>query len=432
MGGNGSDALARTAMNLLDTLLGECRHLRFAVRLWDGEMWESQPGGLPLFTLVLKHPESLRRMCWRTNELTLGEAYIYDDFDIEGDILASFPLADYLLSRHWGLFEMLHLARLFLRMPADQGHGARLRQRGRRHSPRRDAAAISYHYDLSNDFYRLWLDSRMIYSCAYFQSPDDPLDVAQERKLDLICRKLRLRPGEKLLDIGCGWGGLILHAALNYGVDATGITLSRRQAELAGERIREAGVSGRCRAEVRDYREMAGEEVFDKVVSVGMFEHVGEARLDEYFRIAWRLLRPWGVFLNHGIAWNPLVPYNADNASFIDKYVFPDGELLPISTTLRTAETNGFEVRDLESLREHYSLTLTHWVRRIEALHDEAVRLTSEVVYRTWRLYMAGAAHGFASNRMNLYQALLAKPDQGRSGLPLTRNDWYTPDGLQS
>jgi cyclopropane-fatty-acyl-phospholipid synthase len=295
---------------------------------------------------------------------------------------------------------------------------------GARHSIERDRLAVTYHYDVSGDFYKLWLDSRMVYSCAYFASPDDDLEVAQERKLDYICRKLRLRPGERLLDIGCGWGGLVIHAAERYGVEAVGITLSGGQAELASERIRRAGLADRCRVEVRDYRQMDDPEGYDKLVSVGMFEHVGEAMLPEYLGRAWRLLRPGGVFLNHGIARSATEPAEG-GPSFLDRYVFPDSELVPISTTLRAAEMSDFEVRDVESLREHYALTLRRWVSRLEEHRDEACRAADETTYRIWRLFMSASAYGFEVGRLNLYQTLLVKPSRGESGLPLTRADWY-------
>jgi cyclopropane-fatty-acyl-phospholipid synthase len=277
---------------------------------------------------------------------------------------------------------------------------------------------------VSNDFYALWLDSRMVYTCAYFATPDEDLATAQERKLDYICRKLRLRQGERLLDIGCGWGGLVMHAARHYGVEALGITLSQPQAELANVRIREAGLADHCRVEVCDYRDVTESEGYDKVASVGMFEHVGEAMLAEYFAQAWRLLRPGGVFLNHGIA-DSLTHSVHDGPSFAEHYVFPDLEVIPISTALRTAEQTGFEVRDIESLREHYTLTLRHWVRRLEARHDDILHTTDEVTYRAWRLFFAAVAHRFQTGRLNVHQALLTKPNQGESGLPLTRADWY-------
>lgn len=294
---------------------------------------------------------------------------------------------------------------------------------GRLHSKERDRQAIHYHYDLPAEFYSLWLDPRMVYSCAYFKNPDENLDSAQVRKLDYICRKLRLRPGERLLDIGCGWGALIIHAASHYGVECVGITLSVSQAEVARERLRRVGLSGRCRVEVSDYRDIDHDLQYDKIVSVGMFEHVGEALLPEYFHIAWNLLRPGGVFLNHAIAYS--ATYRRRGPSFTDRYVFPDGELLPISTSLREAELNGFELRDVESLREHYALTLHHWIQRLEAHREEARRITDDITYRIWRLYMAGSAHGFRSGRLNVYQALFAKPLHGHSGLPLMRADWY-------
>lgn len=226
-----------------------------------------------------------------------------------------------------------------------------------------------------------------------------------------------------MLDIGCGWGGLLMHAVAHYGVEAVGITVSVPQAEVARERVREAGLNDRCRVEVSDYRDIDHDQQYDKIASVGMFEHVGEALLPEYFHQAWNLLRPGGVFLNHGIGCS--ATYQRRGPSFIDRYVFPDSDLVPISNSLRAAEVSGFEVRDVESLREHYAVTLHHWVRRLESHADEARRITSDTTYRTWRLYMAASAHGFRSGRINVYQTLLAKPANGQTGLPLTRNDWY-------
>jgi cyclopropane-fatty-acyl-phospholipid synthase len=422
-----SDRIPKKCQSLLRDLLEGLHPRDFAVRLWDGSTLEEEPGEPRRFTMVLKHPGAMRALFRSPSELSLGEAYLYDDFDIEGDIGSAFSLADHLVHFHPGLGGRLRLARQLLALPSpERTRAVRPSERlhGLRHSKSRDRLAVTYHYDVSNTFYSLWLDSRMVYSCAYFASPGEELDAAQERKLDYICRKLRLRGGERLLDIGCGWGGLVIHAALLHGVDATGITLSRPQAELANERIRQAGVSDRCRVEFRDYRDVGEPGAFDKLVSVGMFEHVGESRLAEYFGRAFRLLRPGGVFLNHGIACNPAFP-PVPGPSFADHYVFPDGELVPLGVTLRTAEANGFEVRDVESLREHYVLTLRHWVRRLEARREEACRAAGEKAYRLWRLYMAGAAHKFRTGRNNVYQALLVKPDRGASGLPLTRSDWY-------
>jgi cyclopropane-fatty-acyl-phospholipid synthase len=330
------------------------------------------------------------------------------------------------MDERWGKMAQVRYGKRLLSLPntgQPRPGDTAAKLRGSIHSKERDRQAITYHYDRSNDFYALWLDRRMVYSCAYFATPDDDIDTAQERKLDYICRKLRLQPGERLLDIGCGWGGLVMYAAQHYGVEAYGITLSQQQAELAQKRIAEAGLSERCRVEVRDYRDVNEEHSFDKIVSVGMFEHVGQALLPTYFQQAWHLLRPGGVFLNHGIA--SVITEPQRESVFNQRYVFPDGELVPISTTLRAAETSGFEVRDVESLREHYALTLRHWVRRLESHADEARQLTGDVTYRIWRIYMSASIHAFVTGRNNIYQTLLVKPDRGNSHLPLTRADWY-------
>jgi cyclopropane-fatty-acyl-phospholipid synthase len=408
----------------LDTILADYPRRDFQVQLWDGSTWGAEKQ--PRFTLVLKHPEALRSMFLSASELTLGEAYIYDDFDIKGDIEAVFDLADYLLVQERSLWQIFDLNERLLKLPKSDHswagiHPVELPEEV--HAKDRDRQVIRYHYDLPADFYALWLDQRMVYSCGYFQRPDEDLDSAQESKLDYICRKLRLRPGDRLLDIGCGWAGLIVHAAAHYGVECVGITLSVPQAEVARRRVREAGLYDRCRVEVSDYRDIEHDQQYDKIVSVGMFEHVGEARFPEYFHRAWDLLRPGGVFLNHGIAQS--ATYHRRGPSFTDHYVFPGGDLVPINSSLRAAELTGFEVRDVESLREHYALTLHHWVRRLESHATEARRITSDTTYRIWRLYMAGSAHAFRSGRLNVYQTLLSKPSLGRSDLPLTRDDWY-------
>jgi cyclopropane-fatty-acyl-phospholipid synthase len=287
----------------------------------------------------------------------------------------------------------------------------------------RDREAVRYHYNVSNDFFRLFLGPTMVYSCAYFEREDATLDEAQTAKLDLVCRKLRLRPGERFLDIGCGWGSLVMHAARHYGVQATGITLSEKQAELAQRRIKEAGLEDRARVEIADYRELRGS--FDKIASVGMVEHVGAAKLPAYFASAHRILAPGGVFLNHGITAVGETT-SPRRRTFIAKYVFPDGELVPIERMLAEAERAGFETRDVEDLREHYARTLRHWVRNLESRRDEALRHVSEETFRVWRLYMSGSAGSFAAGRIRIYQSLLSKPlPNGDSRLPLTRADWY-------
>ncbi|HEY64743.1 MAG TPA: class I SAM-dependent methyltransferase [Caldilineae bacterium] len=422
-----TDVATRVTLQLLDELLDDSVRSKVSVRLWNGITW---PDDAPRpVTIVLKHPGALRAMLWPGTEVGLAEAYLYDDFDIEGDVETLIAAADSLAQNIGDWMKKVRLARDLLRLPSGRerqvGRRGPARLSGKRHSIERDRQAIRYHYDVSNDFYALWLDRRMVYSCAYFHSPDEDLDTAQERKLDYICRKLRLRPGQRLLDIGCGWGGLVIYAAERYGVEAIGITLSKPQADLANQRIAEAGLSDRCRVLVQDYREVDEEEAYDALVSVGMFEHVGEALLPTYFSQAYRLLRPGGVFLNHGIA-KRLTDPPPKGPTFSDTYVFPDGELVPISTTLRVAEETGFEVRDVESLREHYALTLRRWVARLEARHEEALQYVDEPTYRVWRLFMSGSAHGFTVGRLNVYQSLLVKTDrEGRSGLPLTREDWY-------
>lgn len=420
----------QVSVSFLNELLAGYKPRDFAIQFWDGSTWGAEAGQPTRFTILLRHPGSVRKMFWPPSNTTLAEAYVYNDFDIVGDIHAFFGMGNYLKDLPWTPEQRMKLAwRLVFGMPMqdrDKSGRQEAKLTGDVHSTDRDSQAIRYHYDVSNDFYRLWLDPAMVYSCAYFENPDVDLATAQQRKLDHICRKLRLKPGERLLDIGCGWGGLILHAAKNYGVSAVGITLSHNQQQLARERIEQAGLSDRCKAEICDYRKLAEPaESFDKLVSVGMFEHVGEAMLPGYFKQAFELLKPGGTFLNHGIARNFQVPKEHE-ADFAKRYVFPDGELVPISSTLRAAEEVGFEVRDVESLREHYELTLRHWVKNLEDHADVARKATDDTTYRIWRLYLAGSANGFRTGIYSIHQALLVKPDHGQARLPLTRNDWYS------
>ena len=425
----------------------------FAVRLWDGT---TLPGADPTFTLVLNHPGALRRMFTPPIERALGEAFIYGDFDVDGDIFAAVTLFDDFATHAFSPGAIAALARDLLALPKSgaarlAGRGP-VRLRGAPHSRGRDRAAIQYHYDVGNDFYALWLDSRMQYSCAYFPTGTEDLETAQEHKLDYLCRKLRLQRGERLLDIGCGWGGLAMYAAERYGVHVLGITLSQQQAHYANTQIARAGLGARASVKLSDYRDL-GANSFDKIVSVGMFEHVGRRHLPDYFAAAYRLLKPGGLFLNHGIAqhapvlhtraartaaccaprrteresfWRHFVRRRIlGEGSFAQRYVFPDGELVPVSYANLAAEQAGFEVRDVENLREHYALTLRHWVDRLAARQVEAINVTDEVTYRTWRLYMAASAQSFAAVNITVNQTLLAKPVGGKANLPLTRADLY-------
>ena len=422
-----ADRAKSITLNILDELLPKDAESGVGVRMWDGGLWpDEEPRDA---TIVLNHPGALKSMFSSMSEMGLAEAYLYDDFDIEGDIERVYDLGESLVKTTTSMQKKLKLSLSLRRLPEGDihVHGKRgpADLTGDVHSIDRDRLAISYHYDVSNDFYTLWLDRNLVYSCAYFDDPKEDLDSAQMRKLDYICRKLRLKPGQHLLDIGCGWGGLVKYAAENYGVGVKGITLSQPQAELANQRLVEAGLDGKARVVVQDYREIEVSEGYDALVSVGMFEHVGAAQLETYFKKAMRVLRPGGVFLNHGIASSAAVKTRSE-PTFFQRYVFPDGELTPINITLKAAEKSGFEVRDVESLREHYALTLRHWVRRLTDNHLSALEYVSEPTYRVWRLFMSAYAYGFSIGRLNVYQSLLVKQDgEGSSKLPLTRADWY-------
>jgi cyclopropane-fatty-acyl-phospholipid synthase len=435
------DALSRCRV-VLAALFGEPRGRPFDVKFWDGSTDRGSNPRAP-FTLVFNRPASLRRMLLPPNELTIVESYISGDTEIEGSMEAASNLAEMIGDRLRSPLAVARLVGLVLRLPgtadddlADARFPERAKKLGPRHTPVRDAAAVTFHYDVGNSFYKLWLDRRMVYSCAYFRSQEDSLDVAQVAKLDLICRKLRLKPGERLLDVGSGWGGLVMHAAEHYGVDATGITLSPNQAAFAKERIAETGLADRCRVAIRDYRTLAASDNFDKIASVGMVEHVGLTHLPVYFESVYRALKPGGLFLNHGIvSLSEPRPrstgerifrkfWRAD--AFIDTYVFPDGKLTATDDVIAAAEGVGFEVRDVESLREHYAMTLRHWVRSLEEKSDEAIALVGNHTFRVWRLYMSASANAFTKAAINIIQTLLAKPDvQGHSNIPLTRDDLY-------
>src|SRR6476660_5036728 len=415
----------RSAIGFFEDLFRGCETPNIAVRFWDGSVWRVRSDQPADATLLLRHPESLSRMlCWPV-QLALGEAYIYDDIDVIGSLDALLPLADHLMERRWSLMDWLRCGaatwrqRGLERLP-EETRGLVLH--GRRHEKLRDKEAVRFHYDVPVEFYRLWLDSRLMYSCGYYQNDDDALEQAQTQKLEYLCRKLRLKPGDRVLDIACGWGGFALYAAQTHGALVHGITLSRRQAEVANQRISAAGLSRRCRIEVRDFRDVHGEQMYDKIISIGLVEHIGKHRLAPYYQQAMELLGPGGVFLTQGIGTRDGQPALGP---FANRYVFPDAEVLPIQDIVLAAERSGFEVRDVESLREHYALTLNAWGRRLERHHQEAVRVVGEVTYRVWRAYMAMAGYLFRRGRLSLYDTLCVKAEDGRAGLPLTREESY-------
>ncbi len=375
--------------------------------------------------IVVRSPKALRYVLTGFGELGFARAYVAGELDVEGDIFDALTLRDNLPDVRVTPREWLGLARTAgvdglrpLPPPPEE-----IRQHGRRHSKERDAAAIAHHYDVSNDFYRMILGPSMTYSCAVFAAPETSLEDAQAAKYELVSRKLALRPGMRLLDVGCGWGGMVMHAAREYGVCAVGVTLSNRQADWARAAVKEAGLDDRVEIRVQDYRDVV-DGPFDAISSIGMFEHVGAAKLDEYFSRLYELLRPGGRLLNHGIARRPGNSPAFARRGFIDKYVFPDGELHEVGSVVSRIQKAGFEARNVEGLREHYAQTLRHWVANLESHWEEAVRLVGPGRARVWRLYMAASAIHFDAQRAHIFQVLAVKDDNGRSNMPW-RPDWF-------
>ena len=436
----GHDPALTAVHALLDRLFGRAGDCDVDIHLWDGSVRRATTAARAPFALHICRRGALRRMLLPPSELSIAEAFVSGDVDISGDLERATTLGDRIAARVQSPGDAGALLPLVLALPRDDarpdavaGRHVRARDAGRRS----DAPEIRFHYDVGNAFYALWLDPSMVYTCAYFERADVDLATAQTAKLELICRKLRLQPGQRLLDIGCGWGALVQHAAQHHGVEALGITLSAAQAEWAQARIRERGLEGRCRVEVLDFRDLPPDARFDRVSSVGVTEHVPADQQEDYFRRVHDVLRPGGLFLNHCETSNKasrrrytvaerLERWAWKRDQFIHHYVFPDAKLVSLGSLVTKAERVGFETRDVESLREHYTITLRHWLRTLESRRDEAVALVGERTYRVWRLYMSVSAYGFDSGAINLAQMLLSRPAaDGSSGLPLTRRDLY-------
>ena len=380
--------------------------LPLRLRLWDGKQIDLGPE--PRVTMVVKDPSLVAQLAHPSLD-ALGAAYVEGRLELEGPMSAVIELGD-----------ALSQALIDDEPVAEAQRSA--------HDKDTDAAAISYHYDLSNDFYALWLDREMVYSCAYFETGSEDLEQAQQAKLRHLCRKLRLQPGERLLDVGCGWGGLARFAAREFGVEVHGITLSRAQLKLARQRVKDEGLGQQVRLELQDYRDLPQDGRFDKVVSVGMFEHVGHANLPLYCQRLFGAVKSGGLVMNHGITAKHTDgrPVARGGGEFIGRYVFPHGELPHLATMTTQLSDAGLEVVDVENLRLHYARTLEHWSARLETQLDKAALLVPEQALRIWRLYLAGCAYGFARGWMNLHQILAVKPHaDGSHDLPWTRADLY-------
>lgn len=396
----------------------------FVIHLWNDSILHIG-NDFAQFTLKIKDAGVLRDLILFHDPVRLAEAYFDGSIEVDGDFDAALSLRHYLEHLKLPLRKKLRLAlKVLLLNNAPASQTLKLMRDGE--LPRKNSKeSIAYHYDISNDFYRLWLDERMLYSCAYFEHEQQSLEQAQCNKLDHICRKLRLQPGEQLLDIGCGWGALVCWAAKHYGVKAHGITLSQSQYEHACAEVKKQHLQNCVTIELRDYREMPLTGKFDKISSIGMFEHVGIKNLPTYFSIVKQLLKPNGLFLNHGITTDESGWGRSTSTRFINRHVFPDGELETVSTIQSLMEDAGFEIADVEGLRPHYALTLRHWVQRLEQSYEEAVQLVGERNYRIWRLYMTGCALQFEQGKTGIYQILAVRKNNGPSSLPLTRRDLY-------
>ncbi|KOV98860.1 SAM-dependent methyltransferase [Streptomyces sp. NRRL B-3648] len=428
---------AQRLRSLAEQMTGAPLPLR--LKAWDG----SQAGPPDAPALVVRNRRALRRMLFKPGELGLARAWVSGDLEIEGDLYAALDVLSGLVWERGedarGLVQAVRdpearaAARELLKLagppipPAPPREEIR-RPRRRLHTRRTDKRAISHHYDVGNDFYELVLGPSMVYSCAYWEAAEKgaTLETAQRDKLELVCAKLGLKEGQRLLDVGCGWGSMAIHAAREYGVSVVGVTLSQEQAAYARKRVADEGLTDRVEIRVQDYRDVA-DGPFDAISSIGMAEHVGAEKYLEYARQLYDLLKPGGRLLNHQIGRRPQRDESAYEVDeFIDSYVFPDGELAPVGTTVTQLERAGFEVRDVESIREHYALTLRRWVANLEADWDHAVRLTSPGRARVWRLYMAACALAFEHNRIGVNQVLAVRtPESGTSGLPLRPRTWH-------
>ncbi|MFE2095452.1 class I SAM-dependent methyltransferase [Streptomyces sp. NPDC059468] len=418
--------------SLAEQMLGVPLPVR--LRAWDG----SQAGPPDAPTLVVRNRRALRHMLFKPGELGLARAWVAGDLDIEGDLYTALDAVAGLVwergedSRSLAQAlrdpEVRAAARELLRLVGPPIPPAPPREEVRRrrhlHTRRSDKEAISHHYDVGNDFYAIVLGPSMVYSCAYWED-GGTLESAQRDKLELVCAKLGLKEGQRLLDVGCGWGSMAVHAAREHGVSVVGVTLSQEQAAYARKRVADEGLTDRVEIRVQDYRDVV-DGPYDAISSIGMAEHVGAERYLAYARSLYALLKPGGRLLNHQIARRPQHDESGyETDPFIDAYVFPDGELAPIGTTVTQLERAGFEVRDVESIREHYARTLRRWVAGLEADWDRAVRLTGPGRARVWLLYMAASALAFEHNRIGVNQVLAVRtPESGGSGLPLRTRTW--------
>ncbi len=418
--------------------------LPFRVEAYDGSVAEpTVVSSANSVTLKILSRDAISRVLTHPGELGLARAYVAGDIDVDGDLDPLFeleaPPLRHLLNAHHVRSLLSAVGTSALRPLTPPSIEAR--PRGVIHSKSRDRQAVTHHYDVSNRFYEMVLGPSMTYSCAVFASPEDTLEVAQARKVDLIARKLDLKPGDRLLDIGCGWGAMGIHAARHFGARVVGVTLSEPQCRYATEQARLAGVSDLVEFRVQDFRDVS-DGPFDAVSSIGMAEHVGRRSLASYTQIIWDQLRPGGRFLNHAIGrpvsfdddpqpsraseFNRQLQFalgmrgpSKTGSQFINRYVFPDGELHEVGTLVSMFQGHGFEVRHLESLREHYAMTLRRWVDNLVKRFDEAVEDVGIQRARVWRLYMAGSAVAFERHHLEIHQVLSVKPSAGQSEMPL-------------
>ncbi len=411
-------SLTEISSSIITTLLNGY-HGNTAIELWDGNRVIGDDD--KNCTIVFHEPAVIRELILYRSLSRLTEAYLSGAVSVNSDMESLFDLGEHLdkLTLNWK--QKLHLIWLALKLP---NHYRKNRQSQTRTGHKNGRASIAHHYDVSNEFYKLWLDPEMVYTCAYFRDEKQSLAEAQIDKLDILCRKLRLKPGQTLLDIGCGWGALAIHAAKKYGVKVHGITLSKNQQTAAQQKVLEEGLEKQVKIELCDYRDLPEDAQYDRVVSVGMFEHIGIKNFPVYFGVVKRVLKRGGLFLNHGIT-NDTGWQDTPVTRFINRYIFPDGELARVSDVSDAMEKAGFELLDMESLRRHYAYTLRHWVKSLEENGEEAIRQTSEVTYRLWRLYMAGSAYYFNQGSIGVSQLLVGHL-YDPVPIPLRRDDLYT------